>query len=167
MNEIAVRDAKIAKLAELDSGSIRELAELVEQDHATVTECAKMMRIIAERMEAMEREFRYLKPVSTMQARELNRRIRERAHELLEKKNVCDRASVNSVCRIIRKAIQLRWGVKSIQDVPRFDYETAESMILMWDDTPAVRKIIKKARENDGSAQNDHASAADAREIYQ
>ena len=86
--------------------------------------------------------------VTSKQVYYLNDAIRMRARELLDKSSVSDNKAITKLGNLIRKSVLARYGVSSLRDVPKHEYNVALSQIGMWNDILSVRTVAAQFRNN-------------------
>jgi len=100
---------------------------------------ADMMRSTNERMGALEQQVRLLTKVTPMQAGEINGAVRARAADLCSAHKMAGKEQ--AVAAAIRRVLRLSYGVQSVRDLPRCEYQVALQQAQIWDDYKAMKKI--------------------------
>ena len=134
----------------------------------------EMMRVMNERMTAMEQTIRTLEKVTPGQAAEINKKIRSRAAEICReygmekvgKLKIDHRADgrmgeieeqehrrpdperLKELTGAIRKDVREMTGVKTAREIARCDYPAVKEFIESWDDYDVIMKIRTKEREH-------------------
>lgn len=123
-------------------------ADMMTECRNQIAECAQMQRIMAEHIEALEREMKRSQPITSLQNREIVKAVKARSIALLEKKGVSDAKAVTAVSKMIKKALFIRYGIDRTNDLPKCEFEVAVRFIELWDDSVEVRRIVKKYRDS-------------------
>ena len=129
------------------------------------------MRVMGERMTAMEATIRTLEKVTPGQAAEVNRKIRERAAEICREYSMGsvrgiyvasgggesweagpqiwqpDPEQLKELTAAIRKDMREMTGVRTAREIARCDYQAVKEFISDWDDYDAIRAIRGKGRK--------------------
>lgn len=110
----------------------------------TLNAMAAQMEAQNRRMEALEKEVRWMTPVSAKQCQLLNAEIRKRAGELAAAIGTEDREKKNQIARAIRKSVCVRWGVGKISEVPKGEYQVAMRLVDDWKEWTTLKKILRE-----------------------
>ena len=100
-----------------------------------------------ERMAALEKQIRLQTPVTNKQVAYLNDAIRARARVLLNEESVRDGRATTKLGNAIRKAVLMRYGISSLREVPRHEYNVALNQIGLWNDALTVWDVGKEAKD--------------------
>jgi hypothetical protein len=101
-------------------------------------------------MEALEKQVRLQTPVTRTQVKYLNDAAREKARDLIAKKDrdaAEDRKAVTKLSGMIRKSVLARYGIGNLQELPKCEYNVAMSQIETWNSAMIVYDMVKEARE--------------------
>lgn len=133
-------------VAELMRPLMQTVGQLLENNTAALEQLSTAQSIQNDRLEALEKQIRLQTPVSSKQVTYLNDAIRSRSRELLDKREIDDKKAVTKLGNQIRKAVLSRYGISSLREIPKHEYNVAMSQIGMWNDALAVRDVVKDAR---------------------
>lgn len=133
-------------VAELMRPVMQTVGQLLENNTAALEQLSTAQSIQNDRLEALEKQIRLQTPVSSKQVTYLNDAIRSRSRELLDKREIDDKKAVTKLGNQIRKAVLSRYGISSLREIPKHEYNVAMSQIGMWNDALAVRDVVKDAR---------------------
>ncbi len=133
-------------VAELMRPVMQTVGQLLENNTAALEQLSSAQSIQNDRLEALEKQIRLQTPVSSKQVTYLNDAIRSRSRELLDKREIDDKKAVTKLGNQIRKAVLSRYGISSIREIPKHEYNVALSQISMWNDALVVRDVVKDAR---------------------
>ena len=128
------------------SVSTEVAASVIEQLMRPLQQIASSQDVIRNRMEALEKQVRLQTPVTDRQARYLADAARMKARELLDKKGVDDKKAVTKLAGIIKKSVNARYGIGSLREVPRCEYNVAMSQIETWNKALDVLDIVRDAK---------------------
>ena len=123
-------------------------AVLLENNTAALEQLSSAQSVQNDRLEALEKQIRLQTLVTSKQVYYLNDAIRMRARELLDKRSVSDNKAITKLGNLIRKSVLARYGVSSLRDVPKHEYNVALSQIGMWNDILSVRTVAAQFRNN-------------------
>ncbi len=134
---------------------LESMGSLMKRMSEAVEHIATAQDVMRNRLEALEKESRLNTPVTDTQARYLAAAAREKAEDILSRKEIYDKKAVNKLSGMIRKAVLLRYGKGSLREIPRCEYPVAMSQIESWNRATEVSKIVSEARarqeENHGT----------------
>ena len=133
-------------VAELMRPVMQTVGQLLENNTAALEQLSSAQSIQNDRLEALEKQIRLQTPVSSKQVTYLNDAIRSRSRELLDKREIDDKKAVTKLGNQIRKAVLSRYGISSLREIPKHEYNVALSQIGMWNDALVVRDVVKDAR---------------------
>ena len=136
-----IREA-LPEMAE-QAGLIRETGKNVAELLSGVKALGEMVRIMGERMSAMEQTIRTLEKVTPGQAAEINRRIRERAAEICREYGM-DTEARKPIVAGIRRDVREMTGVRTAREIARCDRETVTEFIGTWEDYDAIQRIRRR-----------------------
>ena len=126
---------------------LESIGKLLKNNTEAMEQIAASQDVIRNRMDALEKQVRLSTPVTDRQARYIADAAREKARELLAKKDISDKKSIAKLAGIIRKKVLFRYGVGSLREIPRCEYTVAMSQIDAWNNALAVLDIVREARE--------------------
>ena len=123
---------------------------MIGHNNEAFAQITAAMTIQSERMDALEKQIRLATPVTPGQVRYINGEIRRHARDLLARKEAGyedDAKAVAALGRLIRKAILVRYGITALNELPKCEYSVVISQIELYNDTLAIRDIIKEAKK--------------------
>jgi len=126
---------------------LESISTLLKNNTEAMEQIASSQDVIRNRMEALEKQVRLNTPVTDRQARYLADAAREKARELLAKKELSDKKAITKLAGLIKKKVLSRYGVGSLREIPRCEYTVAMSQIEAWNNALAVLDIVREARE--------------------
>lgn len=135
-------------VAEIISPVMKTIGKLLENNTAALEQLSSAQSVQNDRLEALEKQIRLQTLVTSKQVYYLNDSIRMRARELLDKRSVGDKKAITKLGNLIRKSVLARYGVSSLRDVPKHEYNVALSQIGMWNDILSVRTVAAQFRNN-------------------
>lgn len=135
-------------VAEIISPVMKTIGKLLENNTAALEQLSSAQSVQNDRLEALEKQIRLQTLVTSKQVYYLNDAIRMRARELLDKRSVGDKKAITKLGNLIRKSVLARYGVSSLRDVPKHEYNVALSQISMWNDILSVRTVAAQFRNN-------------------
>ena len=135
-------------VAEIISPVMKTIGKLLEYNTAALEQLSSAQSVQNDRLEALEKQIRLQTLVTSKQVYYLNDAIRMRARELLDKRSVSDNKAITKLGNLIRKSVLARYGVSSLRDVPKHEYNVALSQIGMWNDILSVRTVAAQFRNN-------------------
>lgn len=135
-------------VAEIISPVMKTIGKLLENNTAALEQLSSAQSVQNDRLEALEKQIRLQTLVTSKQVYYLNDAIRMRARELLDKRSVSDNKAITKLGNLIRKSVLARYGVSSLWDVPKHEYNVALSQIGMWNDILSVRTVAAQFRNN-------------------
>ncbi len=165
-NELAERQEAVLVTPEALSAIVKELmrpvmesiGKMLENNTEAIERLSSAQTIQCDRLEALEKQIRLQTPVTSKQAGYINAEIKHRARELLDRKGVTDDKAIKKLGNKIRKAVLTRYGVGSVREIPKFEYNVTLNQIGMWNDMLMIRDIVKEARD---AEQAEHAEDMD------
>lgn len=138
------------------------LSEMMKNNTEALQYLAAQQKVQTDRMEAMERQIRLNTLVTPTQSRYLNDAIRKRAKEILNKKGcIDDKKAVTKLSAAIRKAVLSRYGIASLNEIPKHEYSVAMQQIDTWNDAMTVMSVAREAKGRIQQAQNPVCADAD------
>lgn len=142
---------------------ISSMAQLLKNNTEAIQNIAEQQRIQSERMERLEEALKWNTLVTPAQVRFINGAIKNRAREVLSKKNLQDDpAAIKTVAAAIRKAVLSRYGVPAMHDIPKHEYPVVMQQISQWTDLLILLDAAKKARNRaDLSEEKAHSGLVD------
>lgn len=135
-------------VAEIISPVMKTIGKLLENNTAALEQLSSAQSVQNDRLKALEKQIRLQTLVTSKQVYYLNDAIRMRARELLDKRSVSDNKAITKLGNLIRKSVLARYGVSSLRDVPKHEYNVALSQIGMWNDILSVRTVAAQFRNN-------------------
>ena len=135
-------------VAEIISPVMKTIGKLLENNTAALEQLSSAQSVQNDRLEALEKQIRLQTLVTSKQVYYLNDAIRMRARELLDKRSVSHNKAITKLGNLIRKSVLARYGVSSLRDVPKHEYNVALSQIGMWNDILSVRTVAAQFRNN-------------------
>lgn len=148
-NGILVNPNSLGQIvAEIISPVMKTIGKLLENNTAALEQLSSAQSVQNDRLEALEKQIRLQTLVTSKQVYYLNDAIRMRARELLDKRSVSDNKAITKLGNLIRKSVLARYGVSSLRDVPKHEYNVALSQIGMWNDILSVRTVAAQFRNN-------------------
>ena len=137
-----------AAITEIMRPVIQSMGKLLQQNAEALERLAASQAVQNNRLEALEKQIRLQTPITTKQAQYLNDAIRNRARELLDKRELSgDKWAVTKLGNAIRKDVLARYGVAGLREIPRHEYQVAMNQIGMWSNALVIRDVVKEARE--------------------
>ena len=115
---------------------------------------------ILRRLEALERQIRLNTPVTRQQVRYLSAAMKEHTLELLDKSSISDPKAVRKLAGIIKKDVLADYGITTLEEIPKHEYNVAMHNIKTWNNMRIVREVVKEARKREEEAAE--AALADA-----
>ncbi len=145
---IAEQKALSSAITEIMRPVIQSMGKLLQQNAEALERLAASQAVQNNRLEALEKQIRLQTPITTKQAQYLNDAIRNRARELLDKRELSgDKWAVTKLGNAIRKDVLARYGVAGLREIPRHEYQVAMNQIGMWSNALVIRDVVKEARE--------------------
>ena len=133
-------------ITELMRPVMQTIGKMLENNTAALEQLSAAQSVQNDRLEALEKQIRLQTPVSGKQVSYLNDAIRARARELLDKRGVDDSKATVRLGNYIRKAVLSRYGVSTLREIPKHEYNVALQQIGMWSDMLTLRDVVKEAR---------------------
>ena len=146
-------------ITELMRPVMQTIGKMLENNTAALEQLSAAQSVQNDRLEALEKQSRLQTKVDSKQVSYLNDAIKHKARELLDKRQVDDSKSITKLGNLIRKAVLKRYGISTLRDVPKHEYNVALSQIDMWSDLLAVRDVVKEARSRAEALENAGRSA--------
>ncbi len=142
------RDALSAAVTEIVRPIMENMGKMMERVLQSMEQNAQAQTVISNRMEALEKQIRLQTPITAKQAQYLNDAIRNKARELLDKRELAgDKWAVTKLGNAIRRDVLARYGVAGMREIPRHEYQVAMNQIGMWSNALVIRDVVKEARE--------------------
>lgn len=124
------------------------LSEMMKNNTEALQYLASQQKVQTDRMEALERQIRLNTLVTPTQSRYLNDAVRKRAKDILSKKGIDeDKKAVTKLAAAIRKAVLSRYGIASINEIPKHEYSVAMQQIDTWNDISVTLGVTREARQ--------------------
>ena len=143
-------DVSVQVVASVVNEVMRPLLEsigtLLKNNTEAMEQIATSQDVMRNRLEALEKQVRLQTPVTDRQARYLTEAARNKARELLDRKQVDDKKAVTKLAGLIKKSVLAKYGYGSLREIPRCEYSVALSMIETWNSSLAVLDIVREAR---------------------
>lgn len=144
---MAVPSAVAAAVTEIMRPILESIGTLLKNNTEAMEQIATSQDVIRNRMEALEKQVRLQTPVTDRQAKYLADKARDRARSLLDKKGIDERKAVTKLAGIIKKDVIARYGVGSLREIPRCEYNVAMGQMETWMNGLAVLDIAREARK--------------------
>lgn len=132
---------------------MEHMVKLVAANTEALEQIAGQSAVLADRLEALEKEVRLGRKVTGTQKRYINDAMNDRAKEVLDPYGITDRKAVQGVARMIRKSVLSRLGIASAAEIPSFEYSVVMDQIASWNDRLKVYGFANEYRrkeENNG-----------------
>lgn len=126
---------------------MEHMAKLFSQNAEAIEQIAGTLKVQTDRIESLEKQIRLNTLVTPKQVSYINDAIRSRSRELLQKRDIEDRRSVQRLGNAIRKSVLTRYGVAALNEIPKHEYSVALAQVGMWNDALCLRDVVKEARE--------------------
>lgn len=126
---------------------LEDIGKLLKNNTEAMEQIATSQDVIRNRMEALEKQVRLQTPVTDRQARYLADAARDRARELLDKKQVDDKKAVTKLAGAVKKNLLIRYGKASLREIPQCEYTVAMNQIETWNNALTVLDIVREARK--------------------
>ena len=143
---IVTPDAIGGIITDLMRPVMQAIGKMLENNTSALEQLSAAQSIQNDRLEALEKQIRLQTPVSTKQVSYLNDAIRARARELLDKRGIDDSKATVKLGNAIRKAVLSRYGISTLREIPKHEYNVALQQIGMWSDVLTVRDVVKEVR---------------------
>ena len=141
-------------IAEMMRPVMETISKLLENNTMALEQLSAAQSVQNDRLEALEKQIRLQTPITGKQATYLNEAIRERSREHLDKYRLADdKRAATKLGNAIRKAVLARYGITSLREIPKHEYNVAMSQIKMWANAITVRDIVKEARKHESDLQ--------------
>lgn len=137
-----------AMVQEMMRPVMESIGQLLKHNTDAMEQIAASQKLTSDRIEALEKQVRLNTPMSAQQVKYLNDAIREKARDLLDKKDLsCDKKAVTKLSGLIRKDVLSRYGVGGLRDIPKHEYNVAMGQIGMWSNVLAVKDVVRDAQK--------------------
>lgn len=133
-------------ILELIKPIMASIGKMLENNTQALEQLSAAQSVQNDRLKALEKQIRLQTPVTSKQVTYLNDAIRSRARELLDKREIDDRKAVTKLGNTIRKSVLSRYGIATLREVPKHEYNIAMSQIAAWNDALMIRDVVKEAR---------------------
>lgn len=154
-NENTVSTQVVAGVIEqLMRPMFESMGSFMKKMSEAVEHIATSQDVMRNRLEALEKQVRLDTPVTDRQARYLADAAREKAVDVLQKKGACDKKAVAKLSGVIKKDIMKRYGVGSLREIPKCEYNVAMSQIDSWINARVALEISEEARERIEGTEN-------------
>ena len=131
---------------------VEAMGKLLENNTAALQQLSAAQQVQNDRLEALERQIRLNTPVTRQQVRYLSAAMKEHALELLDKSSVSDPKAVRKLVGIIKKDVLSHYGITSLEEIPKHEYNVAMHNIGTWNNMRNVREVVKEARKREEEA---------------
>ena len=139
---------------------VEAMAKLLENNTAALQQLSAAQQVQNDRLEALERQIRLNTPVTRQQVRYLSAAMKEHTLELLDKSSISDPEAVRKLAGIIKKDVLADYGITTLEEIPKHEYNVAMHNIKTWNNMRIVREVVKEARKREEEAAE--AALADA-----
>ena len=128
---------------------LNAMGTMIKNNTEAIDRMAAGMTMMSDRMEALEKQVRLNTPIDSRQERYLQSAMKDRARELLDKRGLADdKKAVKKLTAAIRKSVLARYGIGTVREIPKHEYNVAMGQISSWMDMLLIRDIAKEAREH-------------------
>ena len=134
-------------IKELMRPVVEAMGKMLENNTAALEQLSAAQSVQNDRLEALEKQIRLQTPVTSKQVTYLNAAIKQRARILLDKKDIDDSKATTKLGTAIRKAVLSRYGIATMREIPKHEYNVAMSQIEIWNDVLIVRDVAKEAKK--------------------
>ena len=141
-------------ITELMRPVMQTIGKMLENNTAALEQLSAAQSVQNDRLEALEKQIRLQTKVDGKQVSYLNDAIRHKAREMLDKRGIDDSKATVKLGNAIRKAVLKRYGISTLRDVPKHEYNVALNQIDMWSDLLTVRDVAKEARNRADASAN-------------
>jgi len=125
---------------------LESIGTMLKNNTEAMEQIAMNQDVIRNRMDAIEKHQRLQTPVTDRQARYLADAAREKARELLDKRQVSEKKAITKLSGLIKKSVLARYGVGSLREIPRCEYSVAMSQIETWNNALNILDVVREAR---------------------
>lgn len=156
MNEIIIekdamtpeaRQALTITIQEIMRPIMEGISEILRRNAEQMEQIAGAMEAQKDRLDRLERETMLKMPLQGKRAGYVNEAMRNRAAELLEKRNTDDAAARRKLTGAIRRSILAQWGAAKVADLPDIEYESIMRQTGTWMDARQIQAVVKEARD--------------------
>ncbi len=126
---------------------MQTIGKMLENNTAALEQLSAAQSVQNDRLEALEKQIRLQTKVDGKQVGYLNEAIRRKSRATLSEWEIDDDRAVRQLGNRIRKAVLARYGVSTLRDVPKHEYNVAMQQVEMWNDAFDVSDIVKEARQ--------------------
>ena len=141
-------------ITELMRPVMQTIGKMLENNTAALEQLSAAQSVQNDRLEALEKQIRLQTKVDGKQVSYLNDAIRHKAREMLDKRGIDDSKATVKLGNAIRKAVLKRYGISTLREVPKHEYNVALNQIDMWSDLLTVRDVAKEARNRAEASAN-------------
>ena len=142
---MASEEKSLAAPSAQEGAAISRMEGMVGQMALLMQGMAETIRATSERVTALEKELRHLTPVTAAQAEAIGAAIKARAQELAERDGLASRPeAVRDIATLIRRAVRLAAGIRSVKELPRVEYWVTLERIGYWDDFKQLKVLRGK-----------------------
>lgn len=126
---------------------LESMAQMLKNNTEAVQCLAAQEKIQTDRLNALEKEIRLGTLVTAAQSRYIADAAKNRARELLAKKGMEDNSlAVKKLTAAIKKSLMARYGIRSLQEIPKIEYPVAMEAAAGWNELLTIRDIVKACR---------------------
>lgn len=147
------REALTTIIQEIMRPIMEGIGEILKRNAEQMENIAMAMEAQKERLDRLERETMLKMPMTGKKAWYVNGAIRERAEELLKKKDGDDAVARRKLAAAIRKSILTQWGVGKVGELPDVEYATVMRQVATWMDMRTLSAIAKEAKARKEAAE--------------
>ena len=126
---------------------MQTIGKMLENNTAALEQLSAAQSVQNDRLEALEKQIRLQTKVDGKQVSYMNDAIRRKSRTLLSDWEIDENKAVKQLGNRIRKAVLARYGISTLREVPKHEYNVAMQQIEMWNDVFDVSDIVKEARE--------------------
>ena len=121
---------------------VEAMAKLLENNTAALQQLSAAQQVQNDRLEALERQIRLNTPVTRQQVRYLSAAMKEHTLELLDKSSISDPKAVRKLAGIIKKDVLADYGITTLEEIPKHEYNVAMHNIKTWNNMRIVREVV-------------------------
>ncbi|MBE5791649.1 MAG: hypothetical protein E7322_05765 [Clostridiales bacterium] len=141
-------------IREILSPVLEAMTHFMRNNTEALDRLAAAQKIQTDRMEALEKQIRLNTPITKQQEKYLADAIRTKSRELLSKRRIEDDKAIRKLSGAIRKSVFARYGISSMREIPKHEYQVAMSQISIWNDLMCIRDAVKEARGREETQKN-------------
>lgn len=141
-------DKQMQAITEMIKPFFAMMTDIVTRNTEALEKLAAQQKIQSDRLEALERANRLNTPVTPAQVKYIKQTMRDRARELLSAKGCTGNSGTNKVIRAIRTKLLIQFGVGTVNEIPRCEYNAAIDHIGMWNDRMLIMEVARNERND-------------------